>query len=70
MREIRITSPAPKRGNAHEYATRLIAKVVPLHSTNSSARTLRKRASLLRAPSNASVASLPSACTARLTLAF
>ena len=51
MRVSRIASPGFSRGSAHEYATRLIAKVVPLHSTSSSARTLRKRASLPRAPS-------------------
>ena len=70
MRDTRMVSPAFRRGSAHEYATRLIANVVPLHSTSSSGRTLRKRASLLRAPSYASVASVPSVCTARLTLAL
>jgi hypothetical protein len=51
MRVTRIVSPAFNRGSAQEYATRLIAKVVPLHRTSSSARTSRNRASLPRAPS-------------------
>ena len=51
IRVTTITSPAFNRGSAHEYATRLIAKVVPLHSTSSLGRTLRNRASFVRAPS-------------------
>ncbi len=41
MRDTRMVSPARSRGSAHEYATRFSAKVAPLHSTSSSARTLR-----------------------------
>jgi len=51
IRVMRMVSPALSRGSAHEYAARLIAKVVPLHSTRSSRCTLRNAASLRRAPS-------------------
>ena len=51
IRVTRMASPAFSCGRPHEYATRLMAKVVPLHRISSSVRTLRKRASLPRAPS-------------------
>ncbi len=75
--EITISSPGPSRsrgspvGEAFEkaYATRLIASVEFLVKTISSALgALMNAAILARAPSYASVASVPSVCTERETL--
>jgi hypothetical protein len=51
IRVSRIASPGCSRGSAQEYATRLIAKVVPLVSTSSSPRTFTCAASFARAAS-------------------
>ena len=79
--EMTISSPGPSRnrgsppgrGEAFEnaYATRLIASVEFLvNTTSSGAAAPMNAATLARAPSYASVASVPSVCTERATLAL